>query len=107
GAGNLLARIAAETGCDLPVTALFQAGTVEQIAPMVRERRNADSGPRSLVRLQPRGSRPPLVLIPPAGGSLICYSEMARLLGPDQPVFGIEAARDRKRADTIESLAAR
>jgi amino acid adenylation domain-containing protein len=112
---NLMARISARTGSDLPVTALFHAGTVEQIARIIvqsgrehRERGNPASVVRgSLVNLQPRGSKPPLLLIPPAGGSLICYSELARLLGPDQPVFGIEAPRGVKPAKTVEEIAAR
>jgi amino acid adenylation domain-containing protein len=44
-----------------------------------------------LVALQPSGSRPPLVCIHPAGGSVLCYRELARALDPEQPVFGLEA----------------
>ena len=104
---NLLARIAAETGFEIPVTALFGAGTVEQIARLVRERQSQGSPGQALVKLQPFGSKLPLVLIPPAGGGLISYSEMARVLSPDQPVFGIEELRDQKPADSVELLAAR
>jgi len=110
---KLMTRIAAETTCDLPVTVLFQAGTVEQIARMIGQhqtpgspRQTAEPPRQSIVRLQPLGSKTPLVLIPPAGGGLICYSEMARLLGPDQPVFGLEASRSAKAADTVEAIAA-
>jgi thioesterase domain-containing protein len=46
-------------------------------------------------------------MIPPAGGSLICYSEMARLLAPDRPVFGVEPARDAKPVESVEALAER
>ncbi len=104
---NLMARIAAETGCDLAVTALFQAGTVEQIAQLVRERRS-NSGVRGsrLVKLQPEGSRQPLILIPPAGGSLICYGELARAMAPDQPVWGIEPGRESEHPSKVEAIAA-
>ncbi len=88
---SVLEKIGDRTGCRLPATTLFEAGTVEQIARIVRERRNPASA-GSLVSLQSRGAKPPLIVVPPAGGSLICYSELARLLGPDQPVTGVEPA---------------
>ncbi len=104
---NLISRIAARTGCDLPVTALFHAGTVEQLARSVRDRQNSTRSTGSLVRLQPHGSKPPLLLVPPAGGSLICYSELARLIGPEQPVFGVEPARDVEPGGSVQAMAAR
>jgi amino acid adenylation domain-containing protein len=102
----LISKVGEATNCNLPVTALFEAGTVEKIARLVRERRNSQSAPGSLIRLQPSGSKPPLVLIPPAGGSLVCYSEMARTLAPDQPVFGVEPPRGMKPPETVEAMAA-
>ncbi len=104
---NLMARIAARTGCDLPVTALFQAGTVEQIARCIRERADTENASGGVIRLQPRGSKPPLILVPPAGGSVICYSDMARLFSPDQPVLGVEPVRGLAPAESVELLAAR
>jgi thioesterase domain-containing protein len=104
---NVMAQIAAETACDLPVTALFQAGTVEQIARLVRERRSNGSRAGSLVKLQPNGSKRPVILIPPAGGSLICYSELARLMAPDQPVWGLEPGRESEHPSTVEAIAER
>jgi thioesterase domain-containing protein len=49
--------------------------------------------------LQPRGSRPPFFWVHPAGGDVLCYAALARHLGDDQPVFGIQA---RGFADTNE-----
>jgi thioesterase domain-containing protein len=46
----------------------------------------------ALVALQPRGSRPPFFCVHPAGGLVFCYRELAQHLGPDQPVFGLQAA---------------
>jgi len=102
---NVLSKIEERTGCHLPATALFDAGTVEHIACVVRERGNLRRAAGSLVRLQPHGTKPPLILVAPAGGSLICYSELARLLGPDQPVTGIELPPG-KPPETVEALAA-
>lgn len=47
--------------------------------------------PTTLVPLQPAGNRPPLYCVHPASGSVYCYSGLARLVGPEQPVLGLEA----------------
>jgi thioesterase domain-containing protein/acyl carrier protein len=104
---NLIARITARTGCDLPVTTLFQASTVEQLARRIRDSRNLSSSPGPVVRLQPLGSKPPLIMIPPAGGGLICYSDLARMLAPDQPVLGVETVRGAESTGSVEALAGR
>jgi thioesterase domain-containing protein len=45
----------------------------------------------TLVPLQPRGTRPPLICIHPAGGDVLCYRDLAQALGSDQPVYGLQA----------------
>ncbi len=48
----------------------------------------------SLIPIQPRGDRGeqrPFVCVHPAGGTVFCYAELARELGPDQPFYGLEA----------------
>jgi thioesterase domain-containing protein len=44
----------------------------------------------SLVEIQPNGSKPPLYCIHPLGGGVLCYRELALLLGTDQPVYGLQ-----------------
>jgi thioesterase domain-containing protein len=44
-----------------------------------------------LVLLQPDGVAPPLFFLPPAGGSPLCYVDLARELGPDQPFYGFQS----------------
>ena len=46
---------------------------------------------RSLVPIQPGGTQPPLFCIPPAGTTSINFAALVRYLGPDQPVYGLEA----------------
>ncbi|AQU64923.1 non-ribosomal peptide synthetase [Streptomyces niveus] len=87
------AAIRREFDVDLPLSALFQGATVERLAPLVRDGRAPASGESSpLVPIQPEGSRPPIYCVHPVGGNVMCYSPLARLLGPDQPVFGLESA---------------
>jgi thioesterase domain-containing protein len=43
------------------------------------------------VAVQAAGGRPPLVLVHPGGGGVLCYSDLARALGTDQPLWALEA----------------
>jgi thioesterase domain-containing protein len=43
-----------------------------------------------LVPLQTFGGRPPLFLVHPAGGHVVCYRDLAFLLSSDQPVYALQ-----------------
>jgi thioesterase domain-containing protein len=43
-----------------------------------------------LVALQTFGERPPLFLVHPAGGHVVCYRDLAYLLSSDQPVYALQ-----------------
>ncbi len=47
--------------------------------------------PSALVPLQPRGARPPLICVHPAGGDVLCYRDLAQALSGDRPVYGLQA----------------
>ena len=42
------------------------------------------------IRVPGGGEQPPIFLMHPVGGSVIAYYQLARALGPDQPVYAIE-----------------
>ena len=42
-----------------------------------------------LVPIEPRGSLPPLFLVHDLNGEVGRYTELARRLGPDQPLWGL------------------
>ena len=44
-----------------------------------------------LVPIQPLGARTPLFCVHPLGGEVLCYYQLARQLGTDQPVYGLQA----------------
>ena len=47
----------------------------------------------SLVRLQPKGDRPPLVAVHPVGGNVLAYTELARELMPGgRPLWALQSA---------------
>src|SRR6185436_19732031 len=87
---QLMARVRQRFGRELPLAALFQGGTVEAMAALLRD--GAPAGESScLVPIQPSGSEPPLFLVHPAGGDVLCFAGLARHLGPDQPVYGLQS----------------
>jgi amino acid adenylation domain-containing protein len=105
---RLMSRIHATLGKTLPLAALFGAETIEQLARLLR--REIEPAPFSpLVAVQPRGRSRPLYCVHPAGGNALCYLDLAHSLGPDQPVYGLQArGLDERRApdERVEDMAA-
>ena len=100
---SLFARIEKAFGERLPLAILFQSPTVRQLASLL------DQGSRPSVpsvvpipgdgvrsSYQPHGTRPPLFFVHPMAndeqsmGSVLCYKALARHLGADQPVYGLQ-----------------
>jgi len=48
------------------------------------------SPPRSLVAIQPKGHAVPFFAVPGVGGDVLVFGQLSRLLGPDQPFFGLQ-----------------
>jgi len=87
---RLFARIKKELGLSLPVASLFRSPTIEGLAQALRSH-HTPPGWSALVPIQEGGSRPPLFCVHGWGGGVLRYAELARLLGPDQPVYGLLA----------------
>jgi len=108
---RLLARIEKIFDKSIPVSAIFQSPTIAQLATILGERKAEHARPESsIVEIQPRGSKPPLFLVHGAGGGMLWgYSNLARYLGSDQPVYSFKSGgRDFPEGfATIEDMAAR
>ncbi|ARU63608.1 hypothetical protein CBW65_23280 [Tumebacillus avium] len=86
---RLMAKIAEVFGKTLPMSALFRSPTVEALAEeLLHEVKKADG---ALVPLQPLGTKTPLFLVHPIGGSVFCYQALAKELGSDQPLYALQA----------------
>ncbi|MCZ4119423.1 beta-ketoacyl synthase N-terminal-like domain-containing protein [Streptomyces sp. H39-S7] len=86
-----LAQVLSErAGWEVPAADLLRGpATVAGIAGLLRPRLEAPvSGPLRVLR--EGGSRPPLFLIHPAGGSTAVYRALVQRLGDDQPCYGLE-----------------
>jgi thioesterase domain-containing protein/aryl carrier-like protein len=87
---QLFAEIDRAFHIKLPLATLYEATTIEAMAQLLRDRSPAGCS-RSLVAIQPGGWRPPLFLFHGAGGNVLNYQKLAQYLGPDQPVYGLQA----------------
>ncbi len=88
-ATRLFALIEARTGQRIPVSTLFQAPTIAELAVVLRDQDVAAEGD-SLVPIQPSGSEPPLFYVAPYMISVLQFANLGVELGPDQPLYGIQ-----------------
>jgi amino acid adenylation domain-containing protein/non-ribosomal peptide synthase protein (TIGR01720 family) len=93
---------------ELLLSTLLQGPTIEHLASVLRQQ--AGSVPESsLVKIQPAGSKPPFFCIHPVGGNVLCYVDLARHLGLEQPFYALQSpGLDGKREPytQIEDMAA-
>ncbi|HEX5496863.1 MAG TPA: amino acid adenylation domain-containing protein [Mycobacteriales bacterium] len=109
---RLMARIQAGLGRDLPLSTLFTHPTVGLLAEVLRE---SGTGPAAVdrrtalvpVRTVPAGTAAdvPLFFVHPIGGDVLCYAELAGLLGDRQPFYGLQVPDDAGELDTVPALA--
>jgi len=89
-AARLFVEVEKAFGCRLPLTPVFEAPTIEQLAELVRTGIHS-SATSSLVPIQPQGTRPPLFCVHGGAGTILFYHELSRRLGPDQPFYGLQS----------------
>jgi acyl carrier protein len=78
---RLFARMNKALGTSLPITTVFNAPTIEQLADILRGRTVFSP----LVPVQPRGTKPPFFLI----HSYLIYQGLRSALGEDRPFYGL------------------
>ncbi len=70
---------------DLPVSAVFEAPSVQELAAFLDQ--HVSSGKTSLVPIQPDGTLPPLFFIHSPSAT---HQALSALLGPEQPLYGFQ-----------------
>jgi amino acid adenylation domain-containing protein len=106
-AARLFMQISREFGEDVPLAALFESPTIEQLAKRLH-REKADFKFHTVVEIHPSGSRPPFFCVHGGTGGTLFLHRLARAMGNDQPCYafqpqGVDGGRiDRT---TIEKMA--
>jgi amino acid adenylation domain-containing protein len=97
GGHSLLAvRMAAQLekrfGKKLPVAAIFQHRTIDQLARLLRSEGQGYAPLTSVVEIQPQGTRPPVYFVHGVGGGMFWgYANLARHLGEEQPIYAFKS----------------
>jgi len=101
---RLIARLRQVTGRALPLRLLFAHPTPEALAAQLAALDAVRYSP--LLPLRSTGSRPALFCVHPAGGLGTSYSHLAGSLGPQQPVWTLQARGIETNDEPHESIAA-
>ncbi|MGH7576691.1 MAG: condensation domain-containing protein [Longimicrobiales bacterium] len=89
-AARLFDVIETVLGRRLPLATLFEASSVTALAARLRS--DGWAAPwSSLVPMQPAGSQPPLFCVHSYEGHILHYRDLARMLAPDLPVYGLQS----------------
>ena len=125
---RLATRIHQEFGLQLPISSMLEGATIQAMAQHLRrlmdnqelrhpasllvqlKRGRASPVVQNPARLTPDepGVATPLTLIHPVGGNILCYNELARLLGEERSIYGVQSPgiTNSPQPATIEELAA-
>jgi amino acid adenylation domain-containing protein len=77
-------------GRRLPLATLFQAPTIAELAAVLSHEHWTPPW-KSLVAIQPSGTAIPIFMVPGVGGNVLPFAQLAKLLGPNQPSYGLQA----------------
>jgi amino acid adenylation domain-containing protein/non-ribosomal peptide synthase protein (TIGR01720 family) len=87
---RLKADVQERFGYALALADFFRGPTVEEMAMALR-RETGDGPPSPLIPLRTGGDLPPLFCVHPAGGLVLGYGRLVEHLGPEIPVYGLQA----------------
>jgi len=89
-AARMMVELERVTGRRMPLATLLQAATLREFAEVFRQD-DHNSEWSCLAPINPGGSRLPLFCIHAAHGNVLLYRDLAKRLGDDQPVYGLQA----------------
>lgn len=100
---TLIARVRKLLGVQAPIAILFEHPTIEELAAQLR-RNGALSASGSLVRIHSGKPGPAWFWMHPLGGALLSYYSLARHLGQDRAVYGLQARGIEDSRDPVASI---
>jgi amino acid adenylation domain-containing protein len=87
---RLVSDIEKEVGQRIPLVSFFQGATIEYLAELLRRDVRCLHWP-TLIEIQTGGAAPPLFCVSTPNVNALGYRSLAHCLGPDQPVYGLQA----------------
>ncbi|HEX8352122.1 MAG TPA: amino acid adenylation domain-containing protein, partial [Pyrinomonadaceae bacterium] len=88
---RLFALIERKFGLRMPLAVLFRAPTVAQLAGSLRRQSATVERASSLVEIRSGDAARPFFCVHPVSGHVLCYAELSRHLGTEQPFYGLQA----------------
>lgn len=88
---TLMNRIRELFGKELGIGILFEAPTVAELVHVLDGDNDTSSSLDMLLPLRKSGSELPLFCVHPAGGLSWCYAGLMSTLGPEFPIYGLQA----------------
>ncbi|MFE0040226.1 amino acid adenylation domain-containing protein [Streptomyces sp. NPDC059015] len=88
---RLVVRIEQRYRVYIPLAEFIATPTPAGLAARLRDG-GASAAFDPLVPIRPQGTRPPLFMVHPMGGNVLCYVTFARHLPDDQPLYALQAA---------------
>src|SRR5947209_8400059 len=88
-----------------PILQHLTAPTLRQLARCLQKDSAAKEW-RHLVPIQAKGNRPPLYCFHAAGANVLFYRDLARHLGAEQPVYGLQARETPETGAYLDSVEA-
>jgi non-ribosomal peptide synthetase component F/thioesterase domain-containing protein len=105
-AARMLTQIENSFGRRIPLATLFAAPTIYELAKVLEQPDARAFDFRQMVKLQPNGSKPPLIALNNTGN----YYLLAKYLGPDQPFISLQvfdpSTKGEQMPQTLEEVAA-
>jgi len=94
---RLFAQIDRQLGVRLPISMLFDAPTVRDLARVIRN----GASPSVIVPIRPYGNSAPIFLIQ----SYLLYNAILEIVEPDRPVYGVREMGDERKPMAVEERA--
>jgi amino acid adenylation domain-containing protein len=100
---SLINRIEQKLDKRLPLTSLFQNGTIAGLAQLLAQETTQPAS-SLLIAIQSQGHKTPFFAVHPIGGNVLCYADLARNLGTKQPFYGLQSLGLNEVEKTVASI---